>query len=106
MPASVGWRHPGKFSGGGAFLLSARRALAVRLLRASAIHFVETYNLTRVLMSVANKYSDDRSRAASLSGAPPAPSEERDGLGWRSAVGFSYRSYSAGGEPAAAQHIY
>lgn len=51
---------PCQVSGGGAFLLSA--AAGARLLRASAIHFVETYNLTRVLMSVANKYSDDRRR--------------------------------------------
>lgn len=51
---------PRQVSGGGAFLLSPSGA---RLLRASAIHFVETYNLTRVLMSVANKYSDDRRHA-------------------------------------------
>lgn len=51
---------PRQVSGGGAFLLSQPGA---RLLRASAIHFVETYNLTRVLMRVANKYSDDRRSA-------------------------------------------
>lgn len=70
--ASVrGVNPPAKFCGG-AFLLSAAGA---RLLRASAIHFVETYNLTRVLMSVANKYSDDRRRGPCRTGARgPGPS--------------------------------
>lgn len=73
----MGWRHPLPSSDGGAFLLEATGA---RLLRASAIHFVETYNLTRVLMSVANKYSNDRRRAwASLSGERGRRARERDG---------------------------
>lgn len=50
------------------------------LLRASAIHFVETYNLTRVLMSVANKYRNDRRRVRrSFSGAGAGGQGERDG---------------------------
>lgn len=81
--------------------------------------FRRTYNLTRVLMSVANKYSNDRRQAqASLSGGSRVGRRERDGgrgeallakyLGGQSGGGRGWPEDGRGGvrEPGARRPMY